>query len=405
MHMVMQMTSTPAPRSFRAIVWPLAIAQTIVWAALYYSFPALLLEWERDLGWSKTELTGALTLALLVSAASAPIAGRIIDKGHGRVLLTSSALFGASLLAALSQVTQLWQFYALWLLLGFAMAGCLYDACFAILTRVMADKARRAITLVTLVAGLAGTLSFPSANALAAAIGWRGTLLVFAAVMAVIATPLFWYACGKADTRPQAKPLAPGLKMEAGLRLIRSPLFWCLAICFMAMAFNHGVLINHLLPLLDERGVHKETAILAISMIGPMQVSGRLAMMAVERHVSTSVLFITCTLTVAAASLSLYGAVAIPYLLVGFVLFQGAGHGMVSILRPVITAEYLGRKDFGLIAGVLAAIFLVGFALAPTVGALIWEIGGYDRVIEFTLAMTLTAFAALVMAHRIAKFR
>jgi hypothetical protein len=47
----------------------------------------------------------------------------------------------------------------------------------------------------------------------------------------------------------------------------------------------------------------------------------------------------------------------------------------------------------------------VGFALAPTVGALIWEIGGYDRVIEFTLAMTLTAFAALVMAHRIAKFR
>jgi len=397
------MTSTASPRSFRSIVWPLAIAETIVWAALYYSFPALLLEWERDLGWSKTELTGALTFALLVSAASAPIAGRFIDKGHGRALLTSSALFGACLLVALSQVTQLWQFYAVWFLLGLAMAGCLYDACFAILTRVMADQARRAITLVTLVAGLAGTVSFPSANALAAAVGWRGTFLVFAGVMAVIAAPLFWHASGRADNEPQAPPLPAGLKMEAGLRLIRSPLFWCLAVCFIAMAFNHGVLINHLLPLLDERGVHKETAILAVSMIGPMQVSGRLAMMAAERHVSTSVLFIACTLAATTASLSLYGAAVIPYLLVGFVLFQGAGHGVVSILRPVITAEYLGRKDFGLVAGTLAAIYLVGYALAPTLGAFIWEIGSYDRVIEFALAMTLIAFAAIVVASQIAK--
>ena len=151
--------------SFRSIVWPLAVAETIVWAAMYYSFPALLLEWEKDFGWSKTELTGALTLALLVSAAAAPFAGRIIDHGHGRRLLTSSALFGASLLMVLSQVTQLWQFYAVWFLLGFAMAGCLYDACFAILTRTMGDKTKRAITLVTLVAGLAGTVSVPSANA------------------------------------------------------------------------------------------------------------------------------------------------------------------------------------------------------------------------------------------------
>ncbi len=389
--------------SFRSIVWPLAVAETIVWAALYYSFPALLLEWEKDLGWSKTELTGALTLALLVSAATAPFAGRIIDHGNGRALLTGSALLGAILLIMLSQVTQLWQFYAVWFLLGLAMAGCLYDACFAILTRTMGDKTKRAITLVTLVAGLAGTVSFPSANALAAAIGWRGALLVFAAVIMVIAAPLLWYACGKADNQPHTTLLPIGRKMEAGLRLIRSPLFWCLAICFIAMAFNHGVLINHLLPLLDERGVHKETAILAVSMIGPMQVSGRLAMMAAERHVSTGILFIACTLAAAAASLSLYGAALIPALLVSFVLFQGAGHGVISILRPVIIAEYLGKKDFGLIAGVLAAIYLVGYALGPTVGSFIWEIGGYDRVIEFAITMTIIAFAALVLARAIAK--
>ena len=72
---------------------------------MYYTFPALLLEWEKDFGWSKTELTGALTLAPLVSASSAPFAGRIIDRGHGRILITGAALVGAGLLVPVAPVT------------------------------------------------------------------------------------------------------------------------------------------------------------------------------------------------------------------------------------------------------------------------------------------------------------
>ncbi len=370
---------------------------------MYYSFPALLLEWEKDFGWSKTELTGALTISLLVSAASSPIAGRIIDHGHGRILLTGGAFSGAVLLVLLSQVTTLWQFYAVWVLLGLAMAGCLYDACFAILTHTMGDQAKRAITLVTLVAGLAGTVSFPSANALAAAFGWRTALIVFAVAIIAVAVPLFWHSCGRAHTQPHVSTLPVGKKLDAGMRLIRSPLFWCLALCFITMAVNHGVIINHLLPILDTHGVHKETAILAISMIGPMQVAGRLAMMAADRHVSTSFIFMTCTLAAAIASFSLYGSTAVPALLVSFVLFQGAGHGVVSILRPIIIAEYLGRQDFGLVSGVLASIFLVGFAFAPTIGSVIWEWGGYNQVIIFTFVMAIIAFVALVAARLIAK--
>ena len=397
--------TTPPPGSFRRIVWPLAVAEITAWATLYYSFPALMLEWEKDLGWSKTELTGALTLALLVSASSAPFAGRIIDRGYGRYMLTGASLFGACQLLLLSQVTQLWQFYAVWFLIGLSMAGSLYDACFSILTRTMGDKTKRAITLVTLVGGFAGTVSFPTANALSGSIGWRETLMIFAGALVVIAAPLFWHAGGRADSLPHAKLIPAGRKTEATLRLIRSPIFWFIAICFMSMALNHGILINHLLPILDERGVHKETAILAISMLGPMQVMGRMAMMGAERHISTTALFIACTLAAATASVSLYGAVLIPALLVGFVLFQGAGHGLVSILRPVIVAEYLGVKDFGLTAGILAAMYLVGYALAPTVGSYIWEIGGYDRVIQFTIIIALVACAALVLVQQITKGR
>ena len=62
----------------------LALGETLVWAGLFYSFPALLPHWERDLGWSKTTLSGAFTLALVASAAAAPFAGRLVDRGRGR---------------------------------------------------------------------------------------------------------------------------------------------------------------------------------------------------------------------------------------------------------------------------------------------------------------------------------
>jgi MFS family permease len=151
---------------FRRIVWPLAIAQIFMWAAMYYLFPALLLVWERDLGWSKTELSGAFTLALAVSAVLAPGVGRIIDRGFGSRIFTGSAILGSLLLVLLSMVTQLWQFYAVWIVIGMAMSGGLYEACFAILTKVMGTQAKRAITMVTLIAGFAGTLAFPGTHAL-----------------------------------------------------------------------------------------------------------------------------------------------------------------------------------------------------------------------------------------------
>ncbi len=124
----------PGVDPFRQIVWPLAIAETIVWAAMFYSFPALILVWERDLGWSKTELSGALTLSLVAAAVLAPVVGRLIDHGLGRFVFTGCALLGAVLLALLSRVTELWQFYLIWFGLGVAMSGALYEACFAVLT-------------------------------------------------------------------------------------------------------------------------------------------------------------------------------------------------------------------------------------------------------------------------------
>ncbi len=98
----------------RAII-QLAIGQTIFWAGLYYIFAALLIRWEMAEGWSKTTLTGAFTGAILMAAVFSPIAGRLVDKGHGPRTLTSAALIGAGLVALLPTATNEWMFVAIYL--------------------------------------------------------------------------------------------------------------------------------------------------------------------------------------------------------------------------------------------------------------------------------------------------
>ncbi len=383
---------------FYSIVLPLAIAETIVWATVYYSFPAMLLEWEKNLGWSKTQLSGAFTLSLIVSALLAPAVGRLIDQGNGTMIFSESALLGAVCLALLSGINTLWHFYLLWFFLGIAMAGMLYEACFALLTHSLGTQSKRAITMITLIAGFAGTLAFPGTHFLVGIIGWRGTMVALASIVLLVALPLFRFGCRRAERGISQRQSVVNSEVTKNFQVNYKATFWLLAVGFVSIALNHGVLLTHLLPLLDERGIQSGVAIFAASMIGPMQVAGRLGMLAVERHLSTLYIFAGCFIAMSIASMALLEAGVFPFLLVGFVLLQGAGYGATSIMRPVVTAELLGSQNFGFTAGLLAVPFLGAAAAAPTVAALIWRVGGYDLVIWFATAMAVLGLASLLSA-------
>ncbi len=390
-----------APR--RVVLW-LALAETIVWAGFFYAFPALLAAWERDLGWSKLELSGAFTGALIVSALCAPAAGALIDRGRSRLVLFGGTMLGGALLVALSQIQALWQFYLVWLAMGVAFAGALYEPCFAHITRLFGRDAKRAVTVVALVAGLAGTLAFPAAHVLVASMGWRAGTLVFAMAVFLLAAPMMWSATPPSRPGASAPPLhasgsGPGSALS---RILAMPVFWLMAIAYASIALDHGLLLTHLLPLLDERGVHPQAAVLAAAMIGPMQVAGRLLMMAMDRHVSIAVVLALSYVLMAAAALALFGARASPALLAGFVLFHGAGYGVTSIARPLATAHLLGTAGFGAISGALAVAFLGTFAGAPTIAALLWQVGGYDLVIIAAFAASLLGLACFAAALRLA---
>lgn len=390
-----------AASPFRRIVWPFAIAETLVWACYYYSFPALLPTWEADLGFSKTTLTGAFTLSLIVAAVLAPMAGRQIDHGRGRLVFAGGAILAASMLLMLSQVTQVWQFYVVWIGIGIGMAGSLYEPCFAILTHSMGAQARRAIILVTLAAGFAGTVSFPSAHILTGEFGWRGTVTVFALVVLVVCVPLILYGCHYAADNAKASAPRASSNARQAMAVMRTATFWMIGVAFTLLALDHGLIVSHMLPILADRGLGEDLAVFAASMFGPMQVAGRLAMIAAERHVSVLAICCACFLSMSLAGTAVFFSTSVAMLIVPFVILQGAGAGVLSIIRPTVVAELLGRKDFGVISGMLAVGFVAGSAFAPTVASLFWRVGGYDLVLFLTIAIPLVALLSIIGAWRV----
>lgn len=66
------------PRHFYGwrIVAALSVTETASWGILYYAFSVFLVPMQKDLNWSLATLTGAYSLALLISGVCAPLVGR-----------------------------------------------------------------------------------------------------------------------------------------------------------------------------------------------------------------------------------------------------------------------------------------------------------------------------------------
>jgi predicted MFS family arabinose efflux permease len=379
----------------------LAIAQTLIWACIYYSFPALLLHWEASLGWSRADLTGAITLAIFMSAFCSPLYGRLIDAGRGAQMMTSASVLGGLCMMSLSLVTELWQFYCIWAVLGVCMAGSLYEPCFALITRARGAEAKRSIIFVTLVAGFAGTVSFPVAYGLVQAFGWRAAVLCFGLTAILVVAPLMWFGAGAVERAGAHRHIGNPQLLPAERSFLYSPEFWFLAIGFGLVAVVQGVTLHHLLPILAERHLHPDVAVMAISFIGPMQVAGRLTMIAAERRVSIHGIAIACFVLIGLSIAMLIGAGVTPGLLIAFVILFGGSYGVVSIIRPVIARSLLGERLFGAKSGGLALIYLVGSASAPYLGSLVWSRGGYALVLPGLIGLAALGLLLYMLAHRL----
>lgn len=393
------METRPEQAARGTAVWMLAVGQTLSYACLYYIFAALILSWEADLGWDRALLATGPFLSIVIAAALAPFAGRLVDLGKGPEAMVAGALIGAGALALLALSRTPTVYLAAWALIGLAQSVTLYETCFAFLIRRLGPHARAAIVRVTLVAGFASTLAFPAGAALSASIGWRGAVWVAAGVMGGVLVPLFAIA-GRMLRRVGAEPDTREADKGALGRALGSASFWILAVVFSLVALNHWMLINYAVPIFVAQGASQPLAVFAASTVGPAQVAGRLVLMRFEARIGTVAATRLTFLGMVAGTLALFLAGVEPWLIFAFTLIQGGAIGVMTILRPVLIAEVMGPAGYGAIAGTIQIPALMAGAVAPVLGAFMLDGFGVAGLLGLSLLVLAASLGMLAVLLR-----
>lgn len=351
------------------MITALGLAQIISWGSFYYAFALLIPALSAHLKAGNAAIVGAFSLALLVAGLlSAPV-GSWIDRHGGRGLMSLGSLAGALLLALLSQVQTLLQFYLVWAALGGVMAGTLYDPAFTVLTRLYRQGARKAITMLTLFGGFASTVFWPLTQALADGLGWQRALLAIAAINLLVSLPLqLWALPRQAAARPVQEHGAPVASLGA---LMRQPLFIGLCAAFTLNTLVFSALAVHLIGLLQAKQLTLAQAAWVGASIGPVQVVGRVLEYVFLGQMKPSRLgrLVICLLPTALAALFLSQGVSVS--LAVFVLLYGMGNGMITIIRGALPIELYGAARYGLINGAMATPVLMAKAAGPLAAALL----------------------------------
>src|SRR5689334_11233958 len=151
----------------------LAVTQTISWGIVYYSFSVFLPPMEAALGWSRGQMSGALSVASLLAGLCAAPVGRWLDARGARLLMTAGSVLATVLVLAWSRVDGLLQFYLVWAGLGVAMSAILYEPAMAVIAVWFERQRTRAMTTLALIAGFASTIFMPIESWLIELLGWR----------------------------------------------------------------------------------------------------------------------------------------------------------------------------------------------------------------------------------------
>ena len=347
------------------LVPALGLTQIISWGALYYSIAVLGASIRDELGLSAAALFGAYSLSLLLSALTAPLAGRAIDRYGGRLVMSVGSITAALALFAIAHAHSAVALYAAWALAGIAMAMTLYDAAFATLSQHAGTSYRTALTALTLMGGLASTAFWPLSLKGLEWFGWRDTLSAFALLQIAICLPLHL-----AFVPRTVIPIAPGRigsEYEHGTLPpeSRRPAFIALGVAFALNGFIVSALTVHLITVLQGKGLTLESAVWVGAFFGPMQVTGRILEFTIGRRFSSrriGMLSLWLLVGALAVLIALHGEVV---LALTFAIVFGCSNGVVTIVRGTVPAELFGRVGYGGTLGSLAAPALFARAVAP----------------------------------------
>jgi MFS family permease len=402
--------------------WPMlfavAIAQITSWGVLYYAFTVFLEPMRNEFGWSTATLTGAYSLALLMSGIAAVPVGRWLDRYGPRLLMTVGSIAATLLVVGWATVDSLVIFYLIWVGIGLAMSVTLYEPAFVIVARWFDRLRSRALTMLTFVAGFASVVYIPLAGWLVTSYDWRTALWIMAVLMAVGTIPIHAFVLRKSPEDIGEVPDGRDIALAQGTRsgdqtshverpalTLRDALghsvFWWTASAFVLANFTTLAIFVHLVPFLIDTGFSAAFAASMAGVAGIMALPGRLLFTPlgeyIKRQYVAALIFGLIALGLAILLLvdSRTGVII-------FVVLFGMSFGAITPARAAIIADLYGSTNYGAISGALATGITFARAAAPvTAGVIVTLTGNYTTVFIMLLITVSLAVAAILRTQRL----
>ena len=378
----------------------------------------LIVPLETEFGWSRTTISMAISVNILLYGLIGPFAAGFINRyGPRRVLAAAAILLGLGTLATIT-IKHPWQLFALWGVLVGVGTGIIA----LVLGATVVQRwfyAHRGLALGMLTASAAtGQLVFlPFLAKLVVDHGWRSAVITMA-VLALLMAPI---ALLLMRDRPQDKGLQPlgqpeGISVptaavqnpfvaaiDALVMGSRSKEFWILAGSFFVCgASTNGLIGTHLVPACMDHGMPEVQAASLLAVMGIFDLIGTTGSGWLSDRFDNRMLLFTY-----------YGlrGLSLLYLPYGFV---SEGHGLsifavfygldwIATVPPTVALarQAFGAEKVGLVFGWILASHQIGAALAASFAGFIrTSEGSYDRAFLIAGGLCLATAVGVLFAGR-----
>lgn len=347
-----------------------------------------------SLGWSRGVISGALSLRSMAGALSAPYLGPKIDTWGPRPLMLVGAVTAGLATASLSIVTELWQFYVLYGIIGaVALMGIGSLVTGTSVSKWFVRHRGRALGLADLGTAVGIILLIPVIQLLISSIGWQGTWVALGILTTAIMIPAALLLRRQPedyglqpDGLPQdnSSPEANGNSSNSAptpepewtrSQAIRTPAFWLLILAFNVGGLGVSGVLAHQLPYITDRGFSETQAALTLSVWAFFSGASRVGFGFLAERVHARYL-IMVVMVGSGIGVWLLLWLANLWVLYLFAVVYGLFRGAYVLMMTLVWADYFGRRFLGSIRGIVTPFTLISQAGGPMLAGFLFDIRG-----------------------------
>ena len=372
---------------------------------------------EVEFGWSRSALSGAAALSLLLLGAVGPFAGSLADRwGPRRVIGLSLAILAGGTIGS-GLVQNLWQVYVAAIFVSLGAGGIAMSTGSAVIARWFETRRGLVMGIVGGAMSAGQLVIIPLAAALTYYYGWRMSYLWLGLAVIVLVFPVAsWLvrndpeergltpygATGPVKTAAEAAAIQKAGRVSV-MEAARTPQFWLLMATFFVCGYtSNGMVLTHFMPHALEHNFTQFQASAALGVMGAMNIVGTIGSGWICDRVGRRVPLATYYFVRGLSLVFLLYVWNVPSLHIWAALF---GLNYISTVPPTttLTANIFGRYSVGELSGWIFFSHQGGAALGAAIAGWVFEwTGSYAGAF---VSAALMAFAAAGMSLAIREER